>query len=615
MNHKSPNPPPARKPAARKVRALCVLLLAGLCASIAGPAPSARAAEIELLASVEGTVLDSLTGEAIPGAEVSLLERGLTTATNSSGRFAWRDLSMQGEIETVTITVTAQGYGGWRLENASLIALDTLILNVEMGAEPVTIAMPEPRQEAPGAYREEMMGDIADLPEADLADLTIPETITVRVYGPPYSPCIPDRTGYTTEVLDFKYYVKHVLPNEWVRSWPGESLRAGAMAAKMYGWYWVVYPGSWDVRDDVCDQVYNPAVEYASTNRAVDFTWNWRITRNDNLLSSLHYLDWVWRCNEYNWSDCIGQYDTYYHALGNNGYDKLTWDEMLFRYYGPIDITAVVPPPEFGYMLRFHGNGTDDEDRLKVLVEPHVPIDVGMDFTIEWWMKADLADNTTAACSTGAHENWRLGNIIFDRDIANAAQPDYGISLAGGRIAVGVSNGSSVFTMCGTRVVADSAWHHIALTRDGATGELRLYIDGSFDTAAAGPAGDIQFPDGLASATANDKFLVIGANKYSLTDDDYFPAYDGFMDEIRFSNLIRYSAPFPHPIHPFTTDGGTVALFHFDEGYGDTLHDTSGAPGGPSDAERFYGGGTNGPEWHTSDLEPMYELYFPLIIR
>lgn len=36
---------------------------------------------------------------------------------------------------------------------------------------------------------------------------------------------------------DFRTYVKEVLPNEWVSSWPSDSLRAGAEAVKEYGWW------------------------------------------------------------------------------------------------------------------------------------------------------------------------------------------------------------------------------------------------------------------------------------------------------------------------------------------------------------------------------------------
>jgi hypothetical protein len=569
--------------------------------------------------NVRGTVLDAESGKPIADAEILIEQLQLTTLSDSRGRFWINAIVLSKNPLTVTLTVNAPGYGEWRIEDVQLLAEDTLILKVELGQEPVLIQMPGARVEPPGAMRQSDLQAALETMAADLTNLPIPETIIVRVYGPPYSSptggCDYYRTDpYETQVIDFEYYVKHVLPSEWIAAWPGESLRAGAMAVKMFGWFWVQYPGTWDVRDDVCDQVYNPAVEYESTNTAVDFTWNWRLTRNEEIFLP-HYLDWGWRCDAYNWSDCIGQYDSYYHAVGNGGYEKLTWDEMLFRYYENTEITAVVPPPPFGYMLRFNGNGRGDEDRLKITIDPHVPADIGGDFTLEWWMKSDLSDNPTSTCSSGAHENYRQGNMIFDRDIEDPAYGDFGVSLAGGRIAVGISNGSVVHTLCGIQSVADGVWHHIAITRESSTGILKIFIDGALDTESSGPGGDIQFPDGYGAALATDRELLFGANKYSLTDVDYYPAFNGLLDEVRFSNINRHPANFTRPTQPYETDANTVALFHFDEGFGDTLYDTSSHPGGPSNASRFYGGEPNGPEWYTSDLSTMHELYFPIIVR
>ena len=569
--------------------------------------------------NLRGTVLEAGSGKPVAEAEVLIEELQLTASTNNQGRFQIDAIGLDENPHAVSITVNAPGYGDWRIEDVSLLAEDTLILNVELGVEPVLIQIPTSRAEPPGTYRQSDLQAALETITAEMTNPPLPETITVRVYGPPYSSptggCDYYRTDpYETQEIDFKYYVKHVLPSEWIAAWPGESLRAGAMATKMYGWYWVAYPGTWDVRDDVCDQVYNPIVEYESTNNAVDFTWNWRLTRDDSLILP-HYLDTYQRCLDYNWGDCIGQLDTYWHALGNNGYTKLTWDEMLELYYAPIEITAVVPPPPFGYMLRFNGNGRGDEDRLKITIDPHVPADIGGDFTVEWWMKSDLADNPTAACTSGAHEGFRQGNMIFDRDIEDPTYGDFGVSLAGGRIAVGVSNGSEQVTLCGVRSVADGAWHHIVITRESSSGNLRIFINGSLDTETYGPTGDIQYPDGYSAPQTTDRVLVIAANKYSLTDTDYFPAFNGFLDEIRLSNVIRYHSNFPRPIHPYETDANTVALFHFDEGYGDTLYDTSSHSGGPSDAHRFYGGDPNGPEWFTSDLTVMVEVYLPIIYR
>lgn len=37
-------------------------------------------------------------------------------------------------------------------------------------------------------------------------------------------------------------YVKNVLPNEWPCLWNIESVKAGAIAVKMYGWFHTMYP-------------------------------------------------------------------------------------------------------------------------------------------------------------------------------------------------------------------------------------------------------------------------------------------------------------------------------------------------------------------------------------
>ncbi|MFN2427053.1 MAG: hypothetical protein ABR587_11480, partial [Candidatus Binatia bacterium] len=60
---------------------------------------------------------------------------------------------------------------------------------------------------------------------------------------------------------------------------------------------------------------------------------------------------------------------------------------------------------------------------------------------------------------------------------------------------------------------------------------------------------------------------------------------------------VRYTSPFTPSSSPFTTDAATLALYHFDEGSGDAIADSSGHPGGPSDGERRYGGSPAGPEW------------------
>jgi peptidoglycan hydrolase-like amidase len=41
--------------------------------------------------------------------------------------------------------------------------------------------------------------------------------------------------------INYKEYVKNVLPNEWTASWDMEALKAGALAVKTYAWYWILH--------------------------------------------------------------------------------------------------------------------------------------------------------------------------------------------------------------------------------------------------------------------------------------------------------------------------------------------------------------------------------------
>ena len=80
----------------------------------------------------------------------------------------------------------------------------------------------------------------------------------------------------TVDTIDFKLYTKRVLPQEWIASWPSESLKAGAMAVKTYAWYWIEQGGRHPPDADVCDgthcQVYKEQT-YSATNDAVEATW------------------------------------------------------------------------------------------------------------------------------------------------------------------------------------------------------------------------------------------------------------------------------------------------------------------------------------------------------
>jgi peptidoglycan hydrolase-like amidase len=117
--------------------------------------------------------------------------------------------------------------------------------------------------------------------------------------------------------VSLKYYVKNVLPREWVPSWKSESLKAGAMAVKSFAWWHTLHStfrnsaGCFDVYDDTRSQVYIPGSATARTNAAVDATWNKRITRGGKIMKTQYCRDTT-SCGGWvtgNWMSQIGSRD------------------------------------------------------------------------------------------------------------------------------------------------------------------------------------------------------------------------------------------------------------------------------------------------------------------
>ena len=90
--------------------------------------------------------------------------------------------------------------------------------------------------------------------------------------------------------------------------------------------------------------------------------------------------------------------------------------------------------------------------------------------------------------------------------------------------------------------------------------ELRLYVDGKR----------------VASTTGTSESYRPSPDVFAIGQ---YPAgrgcFDGTVDELRISSITRYDKDFT-PQERFEPDEHTLALYHFDEGQGDVLHDSSG---------------------------------------
>lgn len=267
------------------------------------------------------------------------------------------------------------------------------------------------------------------------------------------------------------------------------------------------------------------------------------------------------------------------------------------------------------FSLRFYGHGSGQIDRVKIPIDaPARPADIGSgDFTIEFWMKANGAENGAGNCIAGK-DGWINGNILLDRDIYFAGDyGDFGIALFADGLAFGVADSLSGGGLCGATDVADGLWHHVAATRDATTGELRLFVDGQLDGSSSGPAGNVSYRDGRSTSFANDPFLVLGAEKHDA--GPAYPSYSGFLDELRLSTVIRYATNFTPPVNVFSADADTAALYHFDEGAAGpctaSVTDSSSAVGGPSDGACLYGGSAPAGPIYSTDTPALAGPFCP----
>ncbi len=96
------------------------------------------------------------------------------------------------------------------------------------------------------------------------------------------------------QTLSFKEYCTDVLPNEWGPAWKTESLKAGAMAVKMFGWYHTLHPVTiggftFDVDNTTNFQEYKYMTSRSKTDQAIQSIWPYAYTYTIGEIAPLDY--------------------------------------------------------------------------------------------------------------------------------------------------------------------------------------------------------------------------------------------------------------------------------------------------------------------------------------
>lgn len=112
-----------------------------------------------------------------------------------------------------------------------------------------------------------------------------------------------------------------------------------------------------------------------------------------------------------------------------------------------------------------------------VVTSRDLSTDLGGTATLTAWIKTRQVGNNTAwqAPAITGVENQASGNDVF-----------WGFIDAAGHIGIQAGDGAGALS---TSIVNNGLWHHVAFTRDSATGVMRVYVDGNLQRTVTGDAG------------------------------------------------------------------------------------------------------------------------------
>lgn len=146
--------------------------------------------------------------------------------------------------------------------------------------------------------------------------------------------------------------------------------------------------------------------------------------------------------------------------------------------------------------------------------------------TIEAWVY--LNGNTTGNALMGDVDNAVSG-------ITRTLRWTIATGAAGWNV---FTNGSSI-TMVSTNSMATGSWHHYAWARDGSAVNF-MYVDGT----SVAFSNNTSSSDAVGNVAYN---MAVGSTSYTGSS----ARLDGYIDELRISNMRRYTSNFTPPTQPF----------------------------------------------------------------
>ena len=163
----------------------------------------------------------------------------------------------------------------------------------------------------------------------------------------------------------------------------------------------------------------------------------------------------------------------------------------------------------------------------------------GGPFTVEMWLRPGAANET--------------GIVV----LAGSDDSGWSFEMENGRIVLWVRTNQGWQSASHPTVLQTSVWHHVAAVYNA--GSIQLFVNGQASGAAT-----------VGNTLTQGPLVQMGAYAG-------YPAFAGALDDVRISNVARYTGSFSVPTAPHAVDANTVDLWRFDEGAGQLTADSAGA--------------------------------------
>ena len=181
--------------------------------------------------------------------------------------------------------------------------------------------------------------------------------------------------------------------------------------------------------------------------------------------------------------------------------------------------------------------------------------------TVELWFRPDsvLTNDTHDPDFT----------YLFAKNLGGNNPGDLGLSWrrGEGRLLFFMQDGTSTTNLESSDRVDEvyyPRWYHVAAVWNTAD-SMRIFVDGR----------QVSSIESAVPLLGGEMAMAIGNGAADLWNDR-IEGFPGLIDEVRISVNARYTEDFELPTGPFELDQLTLALWHFDEGAGDTAADATG---------------------------------------